>query len=109
MLFYFTIDLIEPEKAGFLYELLNEVGRKDLTPIVREYMEKLDRKSLHYSHQYTLKYSNLTAFSEQFLLILKWVVLLGLMLLLHVTVQCSPQHTYGMSALQAIGTSFPLM
>ena len=44
MLFYFAVDLIGPEKAGFLCELLDEVGRKDLTAIVREYMDKLDRK-----------------------------------------------------------------
>ena len=44
MLFYFAVDLIRPEKAGFLCELHDEVGRKDLTAIVREYMDKLDRK-----------------------------------------------------------------
>ena len=40
----FAVDLIGPEKAGFLCELLDEVGRKDLTAIVREYMDKLDSK-----------------------------------------------------------------
>ena len=46
MLFYFAVDLIEPEKAGFLCELLDEVGRKDLTAIVWKYMyiDKLDHK-----------------------------------------------------------------
>ena len=37
-------DLIGPEKAGLLCELLDEIGRKDLTAIVKEYMNKLDCK-----------------------------------------------------------------
>ena len=44
MLFYFAVDLIRLEKAGFLCELHDEVGQKDLTVIIREYMDKLDRK-----------------------------------------------------------------
>ena len=37
-------DLIGAEKAGLLCELLDEIGRKDLTAIVKEYMNKLDGK-----------------------------------------------------------------
>lgn len=40
----YTIDVIGPEKAEFLIELLNTVGRKDLSAIVREYIDKLDCK-----------------------------------------------------------------
>ena len=36
--------MIGPEKAGLLCELLDEIGRKDLTAIVKEYMDKLDCK-----------------------------------------------------------------
>ena len=38
------IDVIGPEKAEFICELLSEVGRKDLTVVVREYIDKVDRK-----------------------------------------------------------------
>ena len=37
-------DLIGAEKTGLLCELLDEVGRKDLTAIVKEYVNKLDFK-----------------------------------------------------------------
>ena len=40
----FPPDLLGPEKAGFLCELLDTIGRKDLTATVREYMDKVDRK-----------------------------------------------------------------
>ena len=36
--------MIGAEKAGLLCELLDEIGRKDLTAIVKEYMNKLDGK-----------------------------------------------------------------
>ena len=36
--------MIGPEKAEFLIELLDTVGRKDLSAIVREYIDKLDSK-----------------------------------------------------------------
>ena len=39
-----SIDVIGPEKAEFICELLGEVGRKDLTVIVKEYIDKVDRK-----------------------------------------------------------------
>ena len=38
--------MIGPEKAEFLIELLDTVGRKDLSAIVREYIDKVDRKSV---------------------------------------------------------------
>ena len=42
--YYFATDVISAEKAGLLCELLDEIGRKDLTAIVKEYMNKLDGK-----------------------------------------------------------------
>ena len=39
-----SLDVIGPEKAEFICELLGEVGRKDLTVIVKEYIDKVDRK-----------------------------------------------------------------
>ena len=41
--------MIGPEKAGLLCELLDEIGRKDLTAIVKEYMDKLDGKYTIYN------------------------------------------------------------
>ena len=43
---YTCIDVIGPEKAEFLIELLDTVGRKDLSAIVREYIDKVDRESV---------------------------------------------------------------
>ena len=34
--------MINFEKPGLLCELLDEIGRKDLTAIVKEYMNKMD-------------------------------------------------------------------
>ena len=42
--YYSATDVIGAEKAGLLCELLDEIGRKDLTAIVKEYMNKLDGK-----------------------------------------------------------------
>ena len=36
--------MIGPEKAGFLIELLDTVGRKDLSTIVREFIDRADSK-----------------------------------------------------------------
>ena len=38
------LDVIGPERVDFLCELLDTVSRKDLSAIVREYIDKLEGK-----------------------------------------------------------------
>ena len=42
--------MIGPEKAGLLCELLDEIGRKDLTAIVKEYMNNDGKYTIHNLH-----------------------------------------------------------